>query len=78
MWSKLRKTCCLEEILGAVELLYYWTLYFTQWAVSQRQTALLVGSRYARSKTQDANPRQQHSENKAIREEMKKKKTHTA
>lgn len=47
-------------------------------AVSQRQTALLVGSRYARSKTQDANPRQQHSENKAIREEMKKKKTHTA
>lgn len=74
MWSKVGKTCCLEQILGAVELLYYWTLYFSQWAVSQWQTAYLVGSPYARSKTQDTNPRQQHSENTAIREEMKREK----
>lgn len=63
----------MEQVLGAAVLVHYWTLYFTQWAVSQRQTQL-VGSHFAIITTQDTNPRQQHIENKAIREVMKREK----
>lgn len=44
------------------------------YSVSSQQQTQLVRSHFARNTTQDTNPRQQHIENKAIREVMKREK----